>query len=364
MKINSIGLYVHIPFCAAKCNYCNFYSLTGRDELIAPYFNALKTEITNYSEVNIDTIYFGGGTPTYAGVLEIIGLIDFIREHHNVDENCEITVECNPKTIDLQGFSQLHEAGVNRISIGLQSANDHELKALGRTHTFADFLECYNSARTVGFENISVDLMFGLSEQNSDNFRETLEIVRKLDITHISSYMLKIEEGTPLFRANPTLPSDDDVADMYELMAEMLADSGFERYEISNFAKEGYKSKHNIKYWKCDDYIGVGSAAHSCYDGKRYFNIDSVKRYIAGKGRARGIELEPTMEEFIFLGLRLTDGINLAEFEERFTVNLYDMFGDKIAELVQKGLLSEGRGRIFIPPELMFVSNSIMCEFV
>jgi len=362
-NMNNVGLYIHVPFCQSKCKYCNFYSLTGRDNLIAPYFNALEKEIASYPRLNLDTIYFGGGTPTFAGVEELVNLINFTHKHHNV-ENCEITIECNPRTIDLQGFKKLKNAGVNRISIGLQSANDDELKSLGRTHTFADFLECYNFVREAGFENISIDLMFGLSGQCLHNFSETLEAVRKLNVMHISTYTLKVEDGTPLARENPTLPNDDMVTDMYELTVEILAENGFERYEISNFAKKGYQSQHNLKYWKCFDYIGVGAAAHSCFDGKRYFNVESVKNYTSGKGRARGCELEPTPEEFIFLGLRLTEGVSIREFEERFTVNLYDYAGEKIEKLVAKGLLKEGRGRIFIPPELMFVSNAIMCEFV
>jgi len=201
MKIDdTVGLYVHIPFRAAKCKYCNFYSLTGRDDLVAPYFNALKTEIASYEALNIDTIYFGGGTPTVVEPSKLAEIIDFTREKHNISEDCEITVECNPKTIDLQGFSRLYKAGVNRISIGLQSANDDELKTLGRTHTFADFLECYNSARQAGFENISVDLMFGLPGQGLHNYKETLKTIGKLDVTHISAYMLKVEDGTPLAR--------------------------------------------------------------------------------------------------------------------------------------------------------------------
>ncbi|MCL2838772.1 MAG: radical SAM family heme chaperone HemW [Oscillospiraceae bacterium] len=361
--MNNTGLYIHIPFCANKCNYCNFYSLIGRDSLIAPYFNALKDEIASYPKLNIDTIYFGGGTPTYVGVSNIVKLIDFTLEHHNV-ENCEITVECNPKTIDYQGFSELRAAGVNRISIGAQSADDNELKTLGRTHTFSDFLDCHAAAREAGFDNISVDIMFGLPGQSLHNFDGTLESVAALDVAHISAYMLKVEEGTPFYRSNLKLPDDDTVADMYDKMVEYLAEQGFERYEISNFAKPGYQSKHNLKYWKCRDYIGVGAAAHSCFDGKRYFNLENVKRYISGKGRARGTVLEPTPEEFIFLGLRLTEGVSAAEFAEKFKVNLYDYVGDKIRDLAEKGLLREERGRISIPPELMFVSNSIMCEFI
>jgi len=360
--MDKVGIYVHVPFCKSRCKYCNFYTLTGCDELIVPYFNALKLEIANYPRLEVDTIYFGGGTPTYAGVTRVSELLEFIRERHTVSEDCEITVECNPGTVDTLGFTALLEAGVNRVSIGVQSANNCELNMLGREHTFLEAQDCVKAARSAGLSNISVDLMFGLPLQGLHNFETTLKTVAALDVTHISAYELKVEEGTPFHTIAPQLPDEDIVADMYEMMVEFLEKKGFMRYEISNFAKIGYESRHNLKYWQCLDYIGIGAAAHSCFCGKRYSNVEDVGDYIAGGARCAAGEF--MSEEFVFLGLRTTNGIDIDEFERRFGMTVFDKFGEKIAELKARKLLCEEGGRLFIPQKLMFVSNSIMYEFV
>ena len=326
---NPSGLYVHIPFCKSKCRYCDFNSFAGCREHIAPYFSVLFKDISRYGKEYghhfFDTVYFGGGTPSFAGAENIARTIGELRENFNISESAEITVECNPGTIDFDGFCILKSVGVNRISLGFQAADDKMLKTLGRIHTVADAKAAVLDAQRAGIENISLDLMYGLPDMVLDDAEKWIDYMTALNPTHISTYALKVEEGTPFASMDLNLPDDDLCADMYEKIVEVLQKKCFNRYEISNFAKPGCESRHNLKYWNYAHYLGLGAGAHSFMDGKRFSNECGLEKFIdlAEKGDstiADAVELDTTdrMSEFMFLGLRTTVGVSMAEFENRF----------------------------------------------
>lgn len=369
-----LGIYIHIPFCRAKCNYCDFNSHVSCEEERQAYIDALCREIRTVKfdgEDTVDTVYFGGGTPTCLTSRQLIRILDAVRDRFTLDKACEVTSECNPATIGEEGLCALRAGGFNRLSIGIQSANDEELKILGRIHSAADARECVNSARSAGFDNISVDLMFGLPGQNEESFMKSVEFALSLETTHISCYALKIEEGTPFSRMELDLPSDDDSCDMYDLCADMLYKSGFKRYEISNFARPGFESRHNLKYWKCDDFLGFGAGAYSCDGGKRYSNISDTSGYIEkiNSGLTAVCDCETLskadmMSEFVFLGLRMADGISEKEFKRRFSADIFDVFDDALLKNIKRGTIVRENGRMRIPDKYIYVSNSIMVDFV
>lgn len=368
------GIYVHIPFCAAKCNYCDFNSYAGLFEYRGSYINALCREIAvseHICNVDVDTVYFGGGTPTVCRPDELGRVLDAVKSRANLTADCEITLECNPGTADYNSFKALRGLGFNRLSIGLQSADDKMLKTLGRIHSFSDFKTCFADARRAGFDNISVDLIYGLPNQNIDDWKNTLEETVRFKPQHISCYALKIEQGTPFADMKLDLPDDDSVGDMYDYSVDFLGGIGYNRYEISNFAQNGYQSRHNLKYWNCDDFLGFGAGAYSCTANKRYSNIKSVVDYCAKEGvncTDRGTEVLLTaadkMSEFCFLGLRLESGISESEFENRFNCKITDVFGDVIDKNISRGTLERKDGRIKIPDKWLFVSNGILVDFV
>ena len=369
------GLYVHIPFCKSKCGYCDFNSFANFDEHIAPYFSALISEAQTWTNREcgrkFDTLYFGGGTPSYINpkllgetVVRLLTIFDFAKD-------TDVTVECNPGTIDFEGFKILKDSGVNRLSIGLQSANNDVLKKLGRIHTIEDFERCFDAARRVGFVNISLDLMYGLPDMTMEDWEYSLNRAIAFNPEHISTYALKIEEGTPFSKMELNLPDDDLCADMYEKSVEILEEQGFKRYEISNFAKYGYESRHNTKYWRLTDYLGIGAGAYSCLDGKRFSNYCGLAEYIEAVEKTKTavceteyISLSAQMSEFVFLGLRCTEGISVLEFKEKFGENITEVFAVPIKKYCDLGFMEVENGRLRFTNKGFFVSNTILADFV
>ncbi|MCL2227438.1 MAG: radical SAM family heme chaperone HemW [Oscillospiraceae bacterium] len=371
-----VGIYIHIPFCASKCAYCNFYSLIGSDKLMTPYCDAVISHIEEYSSqldgVLIDTVYFGGGTPGHFGTGRLVSILNALKKNGHVLLDSEVTVEINPGGITKEELVKLRRAGFNRLSIGVQCANDGMLKNLGRTHTFADAEETVSFARQAGFENISVDIIYGLPSQDKDSWAETIAKTASLKAEHISCYGLKIEEGTQLyvFKDSPFLPDDDVQADMYLYAVEMLARFGYRQYEISNFSRRGYESKHNLKYWLGEEYIGFGAAAHS-YIGKcRYSFIEDVEKYIERVSQGQVVvEYSEKMSDFenageyLMFRLRTTHGISEEEYYD-----IYRLKMDYVLELLRKyeeegwALFKDGRWR-FTPTGFM-LSNSLIGELL
>lgn len=368
----SLGIYLHIPFCKQKCLYCDFNSYAGKELLMDEYCDALKMEIIDHSSnEKVDSIYFGGGTPTMLGSERLAELLQNVRESYEVTEDCEITAECNPGTIDEKGLSQLREAGFNRLSIGVQATEDETLKRLGRIHSFDEFRQCFESARRVGFENLSLDLMYGLPDQTIEEWSDTLKKTLLFHPEHISCYGLKIEEGTPFASMNLSLPDDDTIGEMYDICVKILRESGYDRYEISNFARQGYESRHNLKYWRCDDFLGFGAGAYSCVNGVRYDNVCGIKEYCmefaekktAIEGKIILSEADQ-MSEFCFLGLRTVEGISADSFRSRFGKEMTCVFGDVLKKNLDRGTILYQDGFYRIAPEFLFVSNSILTDFV
>ncbi len=369
------GLYVHIPFCKSKCRYCDFNSFADCEKHIAPYFFALFKDISRYGKEYgdhfFDTVYFGGGTPSYAGAENIAKTLGVLRENFNISEDVEITVECNPGTIGYEGFCTLKSAGVNRISLGFQAADDVMLKKLGRIHSVEDAKSAVLDAQRSGIENISLDLMYGLPDMALEDAVKWIDYMTALNPTHISTYALKVEEGTPFASMELNLPDDDCVADMYEKIVERLAEKGYARYEISNFAKRGCESRHNLKYWNYADYLGLGAGAHSFMNGKRFSNECNLEKFIALAENKEStvidtdeLDITDRMSEFMFLGLRTAAGVSLAEFKNRFGKDAKEVFENPIKKHLDNGFLVEEYGQLSLSSKGFFVSNAILCDFV
>jgi len=368
----SLGIYLHIPFCKAKCLYCDFNSYANMDSMKERYVQALCKEIRGFhSSCKVDSLYIGGGTPTTLSTKQLASIIHAVNQQFSLTEDCEITVECNPATIGKEGLKTLHGLGVNRLSIGLQSANDAELKSLGRIHTLSDFSDCFADARAAGFANLSLDLMHGLPGQTMEGWMHTLQTAVSFQPEHISCYGLKLEEGTPLYRQNPVLPDEDLAGDFYDACVSFLEEKGYRRYEISNFAKPERESRHNLKYWRCEDFAGFGAGAYSCMQGVRYSNVKDLNDYCERIEQNKdavieriSLTLEDKMSEFCFLGLRTAEGISYREFQERFGHTLNAVFGDTIKKNLRRGTLLRFNDRLFIPSSYFYVSNSILVDFV
>ena len=322
----------------------------------------------NSKDITVDTVYFGGGTPTLLPSECFEELFLTLRECFDIEKGAEISVECNPASIGAEGLERLLRMGVNRLSIGLQSADKKELAALGRLHSFEDFCSIYNDARSVGFENISVDLMYGIPEQTVESFEETLIKVCALSPEHISAYGLKIEEGTLFYkkRKELVLPDEDEEYEMYCRCVDILAKNGYGRYEISNFAKVGRESRHNLRYWALEDYIGFGIAAHSCFGGERFGNSRDIDAFISGKDITEeryAVSNEERIREFVMLGLRLQRGVDLSEYRSLLKRDFKsDFLG--IDALVEGGFLWERDGRIGFTTKGFFVSNTILAQML
>ena len=355
------GIYIHIPYCVKKCAYCDFVSF-AEPEAIGADVGLLRREIVLSAQRlpkpgRVETVFFGGGTPSLLSGEQMAAILDALRDHYPIDADAEITTECNPGTADGERLAAYRAAGVNRLSIGLQSADDGLLAAIGRIHTCARFLTTVESAVDAGFSNINVDVMHGLPGQTEAQYLATLEMVCALEgITHVSAYALILEQGTPLYRAvragRVQLPDEDAVADMQDAGMAYLSERGFLRYEISNFAREGYACRHNLNYWRNGEYLGLGVAAHGAMhiDGvwTRRANVETVGAYAAAL-RADRLPVQETltpvcaeeMFETVMLGLRTVRGVSLPDFKERFGISLFDAYPDAVAELRQLGWTSE-----------------------
>ena len=372
METKPIGLYVHIPFCVRKCNYCDFASEALSVSKREKYIDSLLSEIESYKDENIsvDTVFFGGGTPTSLDASELLKIIEKIKKCFDISGLREFTVECNPGTVDLEKLEALKSAGVNRLSFGVQSIHENELKILGRIHSYDDFLESYKLAKTVGFDNISVDLMYGIPEQTKETFAKTIDAIVALAPSHISVYGLIIEEGTPFFvsRDKLALPSEDDECYMYYYCAERLKTLGYEHYEISNYAKEGRRSLHNLKYWRDEEYIGLGLSAHSYYNGKRYFDPESFLEYFDGlwakyrRSENAFVGVDPF--EYAMLGLRLSDGIDLSEYQNKFGSRFAEGKEKLVNDYIEAGLMTLADGRLSLTDKGFYLSNSILSDLL
>ena len=380
-----LGIYVHIPFCAKKCNYCDFYSLASSEDEKKAYIEALKREIREASkkvsdEYRVYTIYFGGGTPSIIKAYYIKEILEEIRlgfRLYKDDFYPEITIECNPKTVDMEKLLMYKEAVINRISLGLQSANNDELKLLGRIHTFEDFLDSYDMVRKSGFTNVNIDLMSAIPNQKISTYERSLDELIKLNPEHISSYSLIIEEGTNFYKKYAEnapfakdLPSEDEDRAMYELTLTRLAKAGYKRYEISNYAKDGYYSRHNTSYWERVPYLGFGVGASSLFEGERYDNVANLKEYIKNAGfsdirnNITNLSLKDEMSEFMFLGLRLIDGISKQAFTKKFTFTVEEIFGDVVKKHINNELLIDNGDFLKLSDRGLDISNYVLSDFL
>ena len=357
------GVYVHIPFCVKKCNYCDFNSTDKKNYLKKDYKKALIKEINAFDgETDADTAFIGGGTPTSLELSDLTEIIETVNKKFPYIR--EFTVEVNPKTLDYDGFSALFKSGANRISFGVQSANDDELKVLGRIHTFEDFLKSHDAAVKAGFENINFDLMFSLPDQTKEKFKATLDKILPLSPTHLSCYSLIIEEGTPFYNMKLNLPDEECDREIYEYTVDRLSDCGYRQYEISNFAKVNKECRHNIKYWKRENYYGFGAGACSLCDDIRYQNPYNIEDYIkGGEAAAEKLSEKDIESEYIFLGLRMTEGIDLSDYEKRFGLSFTDKYKNIIEKYEKMGFLTVN-SRCFLTLKGISISNTIMSEFV
>ena len=368
------ALYVHIPFCKKKCYYCDFPSYSGKEGLMLEYTKALCNELKKYKDIVFKTIFIGGGTPTYLSYECILMLKEAFKEL-NIAKNAEFTVEGNPGTFTIEKLKVFRCMGVNRLSIGLQAFQNELLRKIGRIHSEEEFMESYKMAKAVGFNNINVDLMFGLPGQSMNQWKQSLQKAVNIGIKHISCYSLIVEEGTPFHRIEKKglldTPSEEVEREMYEYTKGFLETFGYHQYEISNFAREKMECRHNLVYWNLEDYIGCGSGAHSFIDGKRIENTNDVEEYIAlvkenGTGRVGTFENseEDTIEEFMFMGLRKIRGINKHEFKKRFKKEIYSIYGDIIQKHVNNKLIEDDGENIKLTPEGIQLSNTVMSDFI
>ena len=323
----AISLYVHVPYCRRKCHYCDFVSYVGREDTLANYRDRLLFELEQYKNdtLVVKTIFFGGGTPSQVDESLIGDVLEYVRQNFVLADDAEITVECNPCSADIKKLNAYKDFGVNRISIGVQSFNDNELEIIGRLHNSDKAVECVKNARSVGFENISIDLMQGIPCQTMESLMHSINTAISLDVDHISLYSLILEEGTPLYKmvesGKVTVANEDTDRLMYHYACQMLENAGYLQYEISNFAKTGFESRHNIAYWVRQDYVGIGCAAHSLYNGQRYSNPTALEEYLCGhigkQSESREVlSYTDVLEEIVMLGLRMNKGIDLALFDD------------------------------------------------
>ena len=366
-----LGLYLHIPFCKAKCAYCDFYSLPHREEKMDAYVSALirhLEEVAPQAEQHtVDTVYFGGGTPSYLGEKRLTKLLQTVKKRYHLAKDAEITLEANPDSAgDFKMLRHLRKAGFNRISLGVQTDDDALLQEIGRIHTWEQVEAAVAAIRKAKFDNLSLDLIYGLPHQTLDGWKNTLAHVTELSPEHLSCYGLKVEEGTPLYerRESADLPDDEQQADMYLYTVEYLAAQGYAQYEISNFAKEGFASRHNLKYWTLGEYAGFGPGAHSDFGNVRYGYIRDLDRYIAGELVLSESQTIPPLErdmEYIMLSLRTAAGIDRRYFENRFRER-FDPLEAKFVLYEQHQLAARTVGGWRLTPEGFLVSNQIIGE--
>ncbi|MBW9155048.1 radical SAM family heme chaperone HemW [Clostridium sp. FP2] len=372
--MKNVALYIHIPFCMQKCLYCDFPSFAGKEEHMLHYCAALAKEISSIKNKKIKTIFIGGGTPTYLS-LEGWEIIKESIDRLDTTGGLEFTVEGNPGTFTMEKLEFFKKMGVNRLSIGLQAFQDSLLKSLGRIHTVEDFKQSFEMARKLGFNNINVDLMFGLPSQTFSQWQETLKNVTELKPEHLSCYSLIVEEGTAFYKkfkqGTLNLPDEEIDRAMYHETIEYLSGKGYIQYEISNFAKDKMACRHNLVYWEMEEYIGCGSASHSYIDGFRYRNDENVEAYME-KINASGSAIvekkknstKDDMEEFMFMGLRKIMGISKSQFQKRFNIDIHSVYEVVINKYTSNGFMVENDDNIFLTYEGIEVSNVIMSEFL
>lgn len=377
-KEKKLGIYVHIPFCRSKCEYCDFYSLVGgrNKDLMYDYQKALlqhfKEGGARAPEHVVDTVYFGGGTPSFYGADRLKTLLAGIEKRFTVSKDAEITFEANPDSVTLRDLKTLFRAGFNRISIGVQSDNDEQLKSLGRPHNFKQAKDAVEMAREAGFENVTIDLMYGLPNQTRRGWAMTLRNVLDLKPDHVSCYGLKVEKGTPLYEYQDcaNLPDDDMQADMYLYAVETLNSFGYKQYEISNFAKEGYDSRHNMKYWMGDEYMGFGASASSDFGGKRYTYISMVREYIDAilqsgvvVSECEDLPLRERAGEYLMLRMRTSHGVEAEEYHKTFLAP-FEPLEEALQAFQSGGFAEKNAGRWKLTPQGLLVSNQIIGELI
>lgn len=364
--MKNIGIYIHIPFCKSKCPYCDFYSMRsdtiGYDDYTMCVIESLENWAVKLNR-KADTLYFGGGTPSLIGGRNLAFITRRAKELFGIDG--EITVECNPSTIEEDFFEIIADAGVNRISLGMQSAVDSERKKLGRNADRNRITECIAQARKAGIENISLDVMIGVPNQTKESLSETARFCIETGVPHISAYMLKLEEGTYYYdnAENLNLPDDDTTADMYMMLGDLLAENGMKNYEISNFSKQGFEGKHNLKYWNCEEYLGIGPAAHSFIDGKRFYYPRDIEYFKAGNEPIDD-GLGGDEEEYIMLRFRLADGIVFEDFEKKYGKKFDEKLIEKAKAFEGKNLIKFTDKSIALTREGFLLSNYIISELI
>lgn len=384
MKKRNLELYLHIPFCVRKCNYCDFFSASGTPKEQADYVSAMIQEIQSYQELSgeyeVQTIFLGGGTPSLLTPEQIEKIFTTIYHIFSVNENAEITMEMNPGTVAIEKLRAMKAAGVNRLSIGLQSAQNEELKMLGRIHTYEEFLETWRLTEQAGFKNRNIDLMSALPGQTMESYEDTLSKVLALEPEHISAYSLILEEGTVFYdwyekgkldRGAWKLPSEEEEYAMGELTIQRLAEAGMHRYEISNYAKPGKECRHNLGYWDRVEYLGIGAGSSSLIKGERFDHIRDRKVYIEKIRNGESIlidreilSVESQMEEFMYLGLRKIEGVSRTDFQNYFGKNVDDVYGKMLDKLEEEQLLEFSGDRIRLTHRGMDVSNCVLAEFL
>jgi putative oxygen-independent coproporphyrinogen III oxidase len=389
MRRKQIGLYIHIPFCKQKCSYCDFCSYANKESFIKRYIQCVLKEIIEVGNNNkidfengkddlflVKTIYIGGGTPSLIDSKYIVQIIEDIKLNFEIDEKAEITIEVNPGTVTLEKLEDYKRAGINRISIGLQSTHEHLLKEIGRIHTYLDFLDTFRFAREAGFENINVDLMIGIPNQTLEEVKDSIEEIVSMEPEHISVYSLILEENTPLFKKveeGLELPNEDLERKMYWAVKQTLEQNNYIHYEISNFAKKGYESKHNLDCWNQKEYIGFGIAAHSYTNGIRYSNIENIEQYIKNYDEDKTEEnlvfhekqdMEAMQKEYMLLGLRKIDGVSIQEFKIKFVANPVFLYHSELEKLVNEELLEIDGDQIKLTNKGLDLANIVWEEFI
>ncbi len=374
-----LGLYIHIPFCVTKCKYCDFNSFKIDLNEKIKYLNYLGEEMKLYKEEiknrEIDSVFVGGGTPSILNENEINILFEKIKENFNIKSNAEITMECNPGTLTLNKLKVMKKSGVNRLSIGLQAVQNHHLKYIGRIHTFEEFEKNYHDAKQMGFDNINIDLMYALPNQSREDWMESLEKVVKLNPTHISAYSLILEENTELFkmyeRDEFNLLDENTDIEMYEYTINYLKSHGYNQYEISNYAKDNFECKHNVLYWKCEEYVGIGASASGYFNGIRYNNICELDNYekmiLEGEKPIEWEEklsIKDEIEESIFLGLRMNEGIQISDFKEKYNFDFEKEYKNEIEKLSKMELIEIDNNLMKLTQKGREISNSVFVEFI
>lgn len=377
-----LELYIHIPFCVKKCAYCDFLSGPASNQQIEEYVQALIEEIRYYKEFvkkyEVSTVFWGGGTPSLLTGEQMKALMETLRQTFFIRQNAEITMEANPGTVTVEKLLACQKAGINRISFGLQSVNNEELKMLGRIHTYEEFLESYEAARKAGFQNINVDLISAIPKQTVSSWEQTLQTIISLQPEHISAYSLIVEEGTPFAKLygegcelEHLLPTEEDERRMYERTEELLQEAGYHRYEISNYAKEGYECQHNLGYWERKEYLGLGLGASSLIEETRFHNIETMEEYLRDaknpillRREQEKLDRQEQMEEFVFLGLRKIRGIQEEKFAEMFGEDIWDCYGKNLERVIKEGLLEREEGVLRLTRKGIDVSNYVFYEML